>query len=156
MFSRIKNMFGIDGVKMSIEAGDTIDLTNEELSFHLIVSSKSDLVLDHVTIRLIEKYRRGWGESKLINEYILHESFEELDMLISSEDKLVAPLKIRYNYESSQIERMGRKRLLRPFVKVAMAAKRVKSKFRIEVSAKVKGVKMNPLAVHHFTNSKKY
>ena len=156
MFSRIKNMFGIDGVKMSIEAPGTLDLTKKELNFNLIVTSKSDLVLDHVTIKLIEKYRRGWGDSKLITEYTLHESFEELDMLISSEDKLVAPLTIKFDYQTSQIERMGKNRFLRPFVRAALTAKRVRSKFRIEVSAKVKGVRMNPLAVYHFAKSKKY
>ncbi len=156
MFSRIKNMFGIDGVKMSIDAPSTIDLTQNELNFDLIVTSKSDLVLDNVSIKLIEKYRRGWGDSKLINEYLLHESFEELDMLISEEDKLVAPLKINFSYETSQVDRMGKNWLLRPFIKAALTAKRVQSKFRIEVTAKVKGVRMNPLAVHHFSKSKKY
>ncbi len=149
-------MFGIDGVKMSIEASDTIDLTQNHLNFHLIVSSKSDLVLDSIKIKLIEKYRRGWGDSKLINEYVLHESLEDLDMLISAEDKLVAPLKIGFEYRKSEIEKIGEKRILRPLIRAVLTAKRVNSKFRLEVIAKVKGVKVAPLAVHHFSKGKRY
>ena len=156
MLTRIKNMFGIDGVKINIDADSDIDLTNSELKFDIAFSSKTDLVVDWVTVKVIEKYKRGWGDSKLIDEYILHESTEELDLLISAEEKLVAPIKVKLDYQQSEVERMGNKRLLRPFVKAAMVIKRVSSNVRIEVSAKVKGVKMNPLATHHFSKVRKY
>lgn len=153
MLKKLKNMFGIDGVKVSISAPDKLLLNGEPLNFVLNVSSKSDLVLDHVSIKLIEKYKRGWGDAKLIDEYVLYESVEELDMLIASDEILSAPLKVYFDYNKSEIERLGEKTLLKPFVKLAMLAKRVKSTFRLEVTAKVKGVKMNPLAVHHFSKS---
>ena len=153
MLKRIKNMFGIEGVKVSIDAPDKIDLNSKKLKFQIHVTSKTDLVLDLVSIKLIEKYRRGWGDSKLINEYVLYESVEDLDLLISAEEKLRAPLSISFDYTKSAMEKMAEKRILRPFVKLAMLTKKVKSTFRLEVTAKVKGVRMNPLAVHHFSKS---
>ena len=151
MFKKIKNMFGIDGVKISLDAPAELDLGNKIVKFNLIVTSKSDLVLDSVSIKLIEKYKRGWGDSKLINEYVLYENVEDLDLLISPEEKLTAPMTVSFNYTKSAVEKLAEKRILRPFVKIAMLAKRVKSTFRLEVVAKVKGVRMNPLAVHKFS-----
>jgi len=149
-------MFGIDGVKINLKADDVIDISNDNLSFEMAFSSKSDLVVDWVNVKVIERYKRGWGDSKLINEYILHDSTEEVDLLISEEETLVAPLTVHFKYDFSEIERIGKNPLLRPLVKTALAMKRVNSKIRIEVTAKVKGVKVNPMAVHHFSKIKRY
>jgi hypothetical protein len=153
MIRKLKNMLGIEGVKINIEAPESIHLGMKMLSFKVHFFTKSDQHIESVSIRLIEKYRRGWGNSKLIDEYLLYDEKEDLDFELKSEEQFTIPLNIEFEFEKSPVEKMGEKFLLKPFSKLAMMTKRVKSTFRLEVSADVKGVKMNPLTVHHFEKS---
>ncbi len=150
MLNRLKNILGIEGVKIEIDAPASLHLGLESLDFTLFFYTKSDQLIESVTIRLIEKYKRGWRNSKLIDEYILYENVEELDVSISPEEKFSAPLTISFDYTKSPVEKMGENILLKPLSKIALMAKRAKSNFRLEVSAQIKGVRVNPLVVHYF------
>ena len=150
MLNRVKNILGIEGVKIEIEAPYDFPLSDRTLNFKLGIHTKSSQVIESVEIRLIEKYQRGWGSSKLIDEYELYQKLETVDVSITLEEKFSLPLSISFDYQKSSIERMGDNLLLRPFSKLALLVKKAKSSFRLEVTAKIKGVSINPLAVHQF------
>ena len=141
---------GIEGVKIEIDAPENLQLSLGSLDFILHIHTKTDQLIESVEIKLIEKYGRGWGSSKLIDEYILYDEEENLDLSISTEEKFSVSLSISFEYIKSSIEKLGDHFLLKPLSKLALLAKRAKSSFRLEVRAKVKGVRINPLVVHRF------
>ena len=87
MLNHLKNILGIEGVKIDIDAPEHLQLGTEILEITLHFHTKSELLIETVNIVLIEKYKRGWGNSKLIDEYILYESEEELNISISPEER---------------------------------------------------------------------
>ena len=155
MISRLKNILGIEGVKIDIVAPDILDLSDEMLEFELHFHTKSEQLIESVNMRLIEKYKRGWGNSKLIDEYILFDETEDIQLSISPDERFTVPLSVDFSYTKSPVEKLGDNILLRPISKLALLTKRAGSSFRLEVTASVKGVKMNPYSVHHFIKAKK-
>lgn len=150
MITRLKNILGIEGVKVAIDAPETLHLGLRQVDFTLLFSTQSVQKIESVNVRLIERYRRGWGNSKLINEYVLYEEEEPLDLMIFPEEDFKVPLSIEFDYSKSRIESLGENILLKPISKLAILTKRAKSSFRLEVSARIRGVKMNPLTIHQF------
>ena len=73
MLGKVKNWLGIEGVKMEIETPDRVKLRDGVLKGTILFQSMSDKKVSKVKFKLIEKYTRGRGKSKLINEYTLGE-----------------------------------------------------------------------------------
>ena len=70
MFKKIKNLLGIEGVKIELSCPSELPKTTESIKGKIKLSSKSIQIVEGITIKLIEKYKRGRKESALINEYL--------------------------------------------------------------------------------------
>ena len=96
---------------------------------------------------LIEKYKRGRRKSKLTDEYILGEVIHEENIEVPADDSVELDFELPFEFIKSDMDSwQGRNFVLGSIVKTAKFLKGVRSEFRIEVDAKVKGTALNPFA----------
>ena len=148
MFQKIKDILGLEGVEIELKVPDSIHESMDNLTGVLLLRSQSDKHVHGVNVRLIEKYRRGRDESALINDYLLGEIQLELDMHIHKDEEREIEFHLPFNFLKSDIDKLADSNLIsRPFIKLAKWLKNVKSDYRIEATAYVTGIKLNPIVV---------
>lgn len=99
-----------------------------------------------INIKLIEKYERGRGNNKLINEYTAGELFSDKAFKIEANKEQAFEFNLPYEIAQSEMDKIGSSNFLtRTFVKAAKYLHGVRSEFRIEASAKVQGNAISPL-----------
>src|SRR5690625_4119618 len=85
MFRKVKKWLGIDGVKIDVDVPEEIFLREKKISGWLIIESKQDSMIQKIRMRLVEKYSRGRGQNRLIDEYELGNILLEGPFYISGE-----------------------------------------------------------------------
>jgi hypothetical protein len=145
MFGELKKILGIENVKIDLILS-TPAVVDNHVHGIIKLSSLSAATVQSVTLKLIEKYYRGRSDSKRIDEYTI--GFTELSNTIDvgKNDVIEIPFTLPYKRYQSEMDTMEQKNfLLGGLVKLAKKAKGVKSEYRIEAEAFVKGVKLNPI-----------
>ncbi|WP_235298344.1 hypothetical protein [Portibacter marinus] len=146
MLGKVKNWLGIEGVKMEIETPERIKLRDGVVKGAILFQSMTDKKVTKVKIELIEKYTRGRGKSKLINEYHLGSLEVNDELEIKANGQLRLDFKLLFAPKTSEMDDMGRNLLLKGPVALAKLIKGAKSQYRLEVEAKVPGTALNPIA----------
>ncbi len=140
MLRRIKNFLGIEGVKLKVEVPQPQRLKDRNLEGTVYLYSKTAQVIDYIELILIEKYARGRMKSKLINEYVLGDKVMDETLFTSDDEQIEIPFTLPFSYEMSEMDELQNKNsLLKPLIRGVKAVKGVKSQYRLEVKAKVKG-----------------
>ncbi len=145
MLGKVKKWLGIEGVKLEILVPEEMERKMGKIRGKLRFQSMNAQVVNRVKIVLIEKYIRGKGKEKLIDEYELGsvENNQTFEVLPDN------PVEMDFNlpfviYKSDVDELEDRNIFTRGFAKAAKLLRGVKSEYRIEAEAKVKGVALNP------------
>ncbi|GLR18307.1 hypothetical protein [Portibacter lacus] len=146
MLGKVKSWLGIEGVKMEIETPEKIKLMDGIVKGSILFQSMTDKKVTKLKVELIEKYSRGRGKSKLINEYKLGTLEINDELVIKANGQLKLDFKLLFNPKTSEMDNMGRNLLLRGPVALAKMIKGAKSVYRIEVEAKVPGTALHPIA----------
>lgn len=145
MFGKVKKWLGIEGVKVEIILPENTRLRDEVVLGSLRFRSMNTQVVTHIQVALFEKYSRGRGAEKLIDEYKLGE-IELGDPFEVPEGEVVeVDFELPFKLVNSEIDEFGNRNFL--FKGIANAAKyasAVKSEYRIEATAKVRGTAFNP------------
>lgn len=146
MFRKVKKWLGIDGVKIDVDVPEEIFLREKKISGWLIMESKQDSMIQKIRMRLVEKYSRGRGQNRLIDEYELGSILLEGPFYISGETVQKIPFDLQFvpllskmdHWESTNI-------LMQGLVKSAKWMRKVSSEYRIEIEADVPGMAVSPL-----------
>lgn len=146
MLKKIKNFLGIEGVRIQIQMDDEFDLASRHLEGSIRFTSQSDQHIEMIHIRLIEKYRRGRGEALLINEYVLGENLISIDLPIDKGESRLVSFGLDFDILSSEMDDIQKNITAKPFVWIAKKLKNVKSEFRLEATAEIKGTRLQPVA----------
>jgi hypothetical protein len=147
MLKRVKKWLGIEGVKIKIEVPEEISADADSIHGKLIFETMHDQTVQNIRLKLIEKYKRGRRKNKLIDEYILGEVFHEEDIEVSAGELVELEFELPFQRMVSTMDSWQRKNFVfGGIVKTAKLLKGVKSEFRIEVDAKVKGTALNPFS----------
>lgn len=146
MLGKVKNWLGIEGVKMEIETPERVKLREGVLKGSILFQSINHKKVTYVKLTLIEKYTRGRGKNKLINEYKVGEMEvkETFDILANSQLRM--DFTLFFTPSESEMDILGHNFLLKGPVAVAKLLKGAKSLYRLEVEAKVPGTALNPFA----------
>lgn len=145
MFGKVKRWLGIEGVKLVLVLPEEVSFQDGVIDGKLRFMSMHPQTVTYIKVVLIERYSRGRGDERLTDEYELgsielHNSFE-----VPPEQVLEVDFKLPFKLVKSDIEEWGaRNPLFGGLVKVAKGLNRVKSEFRIEAEAQVKGTALNP------------
>ncbi|MDX1941884.1 MAG: hypothetical protein SFU99_15085 [Saprospiraceae bacterium] len=150
---KVKQFFGIEGVKVEIllpEEG--VRGRDRVIPGVLRFQSMNTQMVTNVRIALFEKYSRGRGKEKLIDEYKLGE-VELFDAFQVPAGEIVeVDFELPFKIVKSDMDEFGAKNFI--FKGIANAAKTlsaVKSYYRVEATAKVKGTALNPFDSKYIT-----
>ena len=152
MLRRVKKFLGIEGVKVELEIPETITKQMDSIEGKLLFSSLNVQLVQRVTIVVVERFSRGRRKEKLTDEYELSREEKELNLEVGPDNPKAVDFSIPFSQLKSEMDELEEKNfLLRSLVKSAKWLRNVKSSYRIEVEAKVKGVALDPFDKKSFT-----
>jgi SpoOM protein len=147
MFGQIKRILGIEGVKIDVEVHQPVKLHSGILNGKVRLITIMDSEVSNINIRLIEKYHRGRKKDKLIDEYTVGTMDLNEGFSLKKDEIIEIPFELPFKYYQSEMDKMQDKNFLAAgIVKMAKFIKGVKSEYRIEAEATVKGTKLNPVS----------
>jgi hypothetical protein len=145
MFGKVKKWLGIEGVKLELILPETVDKNSGRLQGSVRFTSMNDQTVTFIQIILIEKFVRGRGEEKLIDEYELGriEMTDEFDVPANTPIEL--DFELHFDFMKSEMDELGEKNVLfGGLVKTAKWLRGVESTFNVVAEAKVQGVALAP------------
>ena len=145
MIGKVKKWLGIEGVKLVVDIPEGQALANESLHGTLHLQSMNPQTVTGIRVVLIERYSRGRGEERLVDEYELGRT--ELNETFEVEPDTVIEKSFRLTFEPlrSDVDNWGDRNVFnRQFAKAARWMRNAESQYRVEAEAKVKGVALNP------------
>lgn len=146
MLRKIKDYLGIEGVKIELQLEEKYKLSDRAVTGKVRFTSQTEKTVESLHLKLIEKYRRGRGDSALIDEYLLGSIDLDLDLKIEAGGSKSYDFTLAFELMKSEMDQMEDANFfLKPFVKLAKSLKKVKSEYRLEASAKIQGTKLDPI-----------
>jgi len=145
MIGNVKKFLGIESVKIKLEAPEEIISTEGVLRGKVILNSMTKQTIKSIEIKLVEKYERGRQADKLINDYIVGRVRFDKEFKIEANKELAFKFEMPYVIVQSEMDKIGQTNfMIRACVRAAKYMHNVKSEFRLEASAKVKGNAISP------------
>ena len=151
MLTKVKNWFGIEGVKMDILLPDDIRSVDGLFSGILVFNALTTQEVLYVKVKMVERYGRGRGSERLVNEYVLGELFIDKSIIIEANIETKLSFAFSFKYVTAPIDDFAKKNILfKGMANMAKKMSKVNSEFRIEAEAKVKGTALNPFVQKFF------
>lgn len=146
MFGKVKKILGIEGVKLELILPDKISAVSGIITGIVKLTSISDdNIIESIKINLVEKYARGRGENRLVNEYVMGELVRKDKIVLSKNDIVEIPFEMDFVFVQSEMDKLADTNfLVKGIVGLAKKAKGVKSEYTIKAEAKVKGTTLHP------------
>ncbi len=145
MIGKVKKWLGIEGVKLELLLPEEVEASTRKLEGRIRFQSLNPQTVSGIKVALIEKYSRGRGADKLIDEYEL--GVAEINRIIEvpAEEAVEVDFVLSFSTVKSNIDEFGSRNLLfSGLSRAAKALRSVRSEYRVEAEAKVVGVALNP------------
>lgn len=147
MIKRLKNILGIESVKVELQIPEEISKTDEKIDGVLLFSSQSDATILSISIKLIEKYSRGRKEDKLIDEYMISNITVNEKLQIAKDEEVKLPFELPFQLVKSPMDELESQNFFyKGIVKLAKKVRGVKSEYRVVAEATVKGTALQPFS----------
>lgn len=145
MIGKVKKWLGIEGVKLELILDEDATIQPGMVSGLIRFTSMHSQVVTKIKVVFIEKYSRGRGKEKLVDEYELGSLELQEDIEIPAGEAVDVEFTLKYKLVRSEMDELQQSNfLLSPLIKAAKSLSAVKSEYRIEAEAKVKGTALNP------------
>jgi len=145
MIGKVKKWLGIEGVKMELLFDEDATTQKGIVSGIIRFTSMNSQVVTRIKVVLIERYSRGRGKEKLVDEYELGALQLEEDIEVPAGESVEVEFNLKYKLVRSEMDELEKSNFfMSPLVKMAKRISAVKSEFRVEAEAKVKGTALNP------------
>lgn len=145
MIGKVKQWLGIEGVKLELVLPETVAANAGVIEGQLRFESLHPQQITEIKIALVEKYARGRGEKRLVDEYQLGAVTLRESIEVRPGEVIERPFRLPFTLVRSEIDEFGSRNILfGGLAKAARLAHNVKSTYRLEAEAKVKGVALNP------------
>ncbi|MEM7298128.1 MAG: sporulation protein [Bacteroidota bacterium] len=145
MIGKVKQWLGIEGVKLELDIPEGQALANGSISGNIRLHSMNPQTVTGIRVVLIERYGRGRGEERLIDEYELGSMELKETFEVAPDSPVQKPFHLTFEALESDVDRWGNRNMLnRQFAKAARWVRKAQSQYRVEAEAKVKGVALNP------------
>jgi hypothetical protein len=147
MFGSLKKKLGIEGVKIELILIPNIVKSSRTVTGHIKLTSLSDdHLINSINIKLIEKYTRGRGNDRLINEYTLGEITLNEKINISKNDMIEIPFTLQFILGTSEMDKLADKNFLtKGIVSTLKKISGVHSSYSVIAEAAVEGTKLHPM-----------
>jgi hypothetical protein len=145
MIGKVKKWLGIEGVKLELVLPEEIAISDKLVRGQIQLQSMNPQTVTGIKVVLVERYSRGRGKEKLVDEYELGEVELPRTLEVPAGEVIELDFELPFSYVRSEIEEFGHKNFLfGGIAKAARALRNARSTFRVEAEAKVKGVALNP------------
>jgi hypothetical protein len=145
MLGRVKTWLGIEGVKLELIIPEEITDQDRLIEGKIRFQSLNTQFVTQVKIAFIERFSRGRGDEKLVDEYELGVTTQNVDVEIPAGEIIEVPFTLPISFLRSEMDELEERNLLMGgLVKVAKYFRKVKSEYRLEAEAHVRGVALNP------------
>lgn len=145
MIGKVKKWLGIEGVKLELILDEDATIQPGMVSGLIRFTSMHSQVVTKIKVVFIEKYSRGRGKEKLVDEYELGSLELQEDIEVPAGESVDVEFTLKYKLVRSEMDELQQSNfLLSPLIKAAKRLSAVKSEYRIEAEAKVKGTALNP------------
>lgn len=145
MIGRVKKFLGIEGVKLQIIAPEEVSAKEGMITGTLRFQSMHQQTVTKLRLVVIERYSRGRGKEKMVDDYQLGEREIELVFDVPAGEVVEQPFSVPFQLVKSDVEAFGAKNFLYGgLARVAKLSRNVKSDYRVEAEAFVKGTALNP------------
>jgi hypothetical protein len=145
MIGKVKTWLGIEGVKIDLDLPEEFRYLDGLVTGKLYISSMSDHVVTSIHIKLIEKYSRGKKEAKLTDEFDLGQVDLIQDIEIPANKRIQLSFELPFTPRQSGMDTLQSSNMVMDkIVKAVKWYEGVSSIFRVEATAKVKGVALDP------------
>ena len=145
MIKKMKKWLGIEGVKMKLILPAEVIEKSESIEGKIQFESMNPQTVTGVHLVFIEKYMRGKGKEKLIDEYELGTLDLEVEFEVSPDEVMELAFELPFVITKSEMDDFGAKNFFyRGISTMAKKMRGATSTYRIEAEASVKGVALNP------------
>lgn len=145
MIGRVKQWLGIEGVKLELLIPEEISAKDNRIEGRVRFQSMNTQQVVRIKLVFIERYSRGRGDEKRIDEYELGTMTIEKEIPIPAGELIEVPFSLPFSLVRSEMDEFGGKNpLFSGIVKAAKMLSAVHSEYRVEAEAKVKGTALNP------------
>ncbi len=152
MFRKVKNWLGIEGVKIELDVPEVASIGMSYVPGRIRFLSKTNQTIDRVELKLIERYVRGRGDEKKIDEYELGQMLLTKPIDIPGETAIEMEFKLPFQLKRSEMDKISSKNIFsRGFVSIARWMNAVQSKYFIVAQANVTGVALDPFVKKEIT-----
>ncbi len=146
MIGKVKRWLGIEGVKLELDVPEEVPMDGPVEGKIRFFSMHAQTV-QKVQVKMVEKYKRGRGKSKLIDEYQLGEITLEEEIAIPADEIVEIEFVLPFTVVKSDMETFSdRNMVFKGMATAARFLKGAKSVYRIEAEAVVRGTVLNPFA----------
>jgi hypothetical protein len=149
MFGKVKKILGIEGVKLELIIPEKVNKeTGIVTGIMKFTSLSDDNKIESIHLKMVEKYTRGRGNSKLINEYVMGELVMRENIGISKNDIVEIPFQLDFTYAKSEMDKLQDNNFITSgLVKLAKKLRGVHSEFSLRAEASIKGTTLNPFDI---------
>jgi hypothetical protein len=141
----MKKWLGIEGVKMELSLPEEILGKNGIVEGKASFQSMNTQTVTGMKLVFIERYVRGRGKEKLIDEYELGQLHLDIEFEVPDDEIVEVDFKLPFVLAKSEMDEFGNKNFLFGGIsRLAKLSRGAKSTFRIEGEATVTGVALNP------------
>lgn len=140
MFGKIKDWFGIEGAKMRLNVLEVYPKEVETLNGEVVFTAIRRQKITFVRIKLIERYTRGRGDSKKVDEYELGKWVFDEPFEVSKDNPKTILFKMPFERLLSKMDKRQETSILGVFAGFAKTLRGVYSEYRVEAEAIVENV----------------
>jgi hypothetical protein len=145
MIGKVKKWLGIEGVKLMLQIPEGQALANEVIQGTIQLQSMNEQTVTGIRIVLIERYGRGRGEERLIDEYELGATELRESFIVEPDQIVEREFRLPFQALRSDVDTWGsRNPINKQLAKAARWVRNADSQYRVEAEAKVQGVALNP------------
>lgn len=146
MFGKLKKILGVEGVKLELEVVDDVSASRGLLEGVVHFYSMNPQKVTSVRVVFKERYRRGRGKDKLIDEYELGVIELNKTLQINKDEPAELPFEIPFKIYKSRMDEFEEKNLFaKGIAKAAKFAKNVRSSYILEARANIEGTVLHPI-----------
>jgi hypothetical protein len=131
-------------VKIELLLPESLSLKSALLEGKLRFQSMTPERVTHLRISFKERYSRGRGEERLIDEYLLGSLEVEKQIDIPAGKIVELPFSLPFVRPESNVDALEKVFLWKGLAKAVKWANKVESEFRVEAEARIQGTALNP------------
>jgi hypothetical protein len=145
MIGRVKRYFGIEGVKVFLTVPEEVAAYTGKIKGEVSFASMNRQEVTEVRVRLMERYARGRGDNKKIDEYEMGSIFLKQTIHIQPEQESQLSFILPFKKLRSEVDEFAAQNLIfQGIANLAKSAYAAQSDYYLIAEAKVKGTALSP------------